>query len=110
MEKKTTGVDRARQFMPFAALRGFEELIREKERIPEKRRVLSEEDAAALSENLRKTEVGMMAKVRYYDGTGYRETVGMVSDIDFANRWLRIVKAAIRFDDISDIRIIEKEE
>lgn len=109
MEKKTTGVDRARQFMPFAALRGFEELIREQERKPEKRRVLSDEEATMLSEKLRKTEVGTMAEVRYYDGTGYRETVGMVSDIDFANRCLRIVKVAIRFDDISEIRKIENE-
>ncbi len=103
MEKKPSNPDRARQFMPFAALRGFEELIREQERKPEPRRTLSEEDAAALSRRLSQVERGNVVRVTHYDGNAYKTTVGMVSDIDFATRSLRIVKTVIRFDDISGI-------
>lgn len=103
MEKRKDKSDRARQFMPFAALRGFEELIREQERKPEPRKTLSEEDAAALSDRLLHTECGSMVRVTHYDGSAYKTTVGMVSDIDLATRTLRIVKTVIRFDDISEI-------
>lgn len=36
--------DRARQFMPFAALRGYEELIRECEKIKEPEKIFLEYD------------------------------------------------------------------
>ena len=104
MEKNEHRLDRARQFMPFAALRGFEELIREQTREPEARRTLTEEAAARLSDRLRSVDRGMLVQVTYYDGQAYRTTVGMVSDIDFAGRWLRVVKTGIRFDDIYEIR------
>lgn len=104
MEKNEHRLDRARQFMPFAALRGFEELIREQAREPEARRTLTEEAAARLSDRLRSVCRGMLVQVTYYDGQAYRTTVGMVSDIDFAGRRLRVVKTGIRFDDIYEIR------
>ena len=103
MEKKGNNAERARQFMPFAALRGFEELIREQERKPEPRRTLSEEDATVLSRKLAHIRRGMVVCVTHYDKTAYRTTIGMVSDIDFATRSLRIVMTLIRFDDISDV-------
>ena len=40
--------DRARQFMPFASLRGYYDFIREQERVKEPRRELSEDDAQEL--------------------------------------------------------------
>ena len=47
---KMTRSERARQFAPFAALRGFEDMIREVERtVKEPKRELTEERAAALS-------------------------------------------------------------
>ena len=44
--------DRARQFMPFASLRGYYDFIREQERVKEPRRELSEDDAQELSVSL----------------------------------------------------------
>ena len=40
--------DRAAQFMPFAALTGYYDLVRERERVSEPRREPSEEEAAAM--------------------------------------------------------------
>ena len=104
MEKNERNLDRARQFMPFAALRGFEELIREQSQEPVARRILTEEAAARLSEKLLSVSCGMMVQVTYYDGRTYRTVVGLVSDIDFAGRRLRVVKTEICFDDIDEIR------
>ena len=41
----SAGADRARQFMPFMALKGYFELCREQERCPAPRRELTEEEA-----------------------------------------------------------------
>ena len=40
--------DRARQFMPFAALRGYYDLVHAKEVVPEPRRPLADDEARAL--------------------------------------------------------------
>ena len=50
--EKSSKADRARQFMPFSALRGFEELIREVEHTPTPRRELSEYEAEILGKKL----------------------------------------------------------
>lgn len=107
--EKNSNADRARQFMPFAALRGFEELIRQQEVTPEARRELSEEEAARLSARLSGVERGMLVRVRHYRDGAYRDTVGMVSDIDFALRTLTVVRQVIRFADLYDIRQEETE-
>ena len=89
---------RAQQFMPFAALRGYYELIRERERIVQPKHELTEEEALVLS--------GKLSRVRitYYDGDAYATSCGMVSDIDVASRTITVVRTRIRFDDILDIR------
>ena len=55
--------DRAQQFMPFAALRGYYDLIRERERVVEPKRALSEEDELALSRAFARLERRRMARV-----------------------------------------------
>lgn len=42
--------DRARQFKPFAALKGYYDLLAERERVPEPCRVLTEEERRELSD------------------------------------------------------------
>ncbi len=107
MEKKEHDLNRARQFMPFAALRGFGDLIREQEQVPEARRTLTEEDAARLSRRLLALECGTMASVTYYNGRAYRTLVGMISEVDLVARRLRVVKTDIRFDDLYAIERTE---
>ena len=51
-------LDRARQFMPFDALKGLQEALREKEREIESRRELSEESLAELNEQLQRAKIG----------------------------------------------------
>ena len=101
--EKLSRAERARQFMPFAALRGFEELIREQGRTPSPRKELSEEDAERLSQNLRRVERGMLVEVVYYSNGGYVTQRGMVSDVDLTMRTLTVVKNRIPIDEIAEL-------
>lgn len=101
--EKNSKADRARQFMPFAALRGFEAMIREQTREVTPRRELSEYDAERLSKKMSAIEKGDMVCVTYYDHDAYVKMEGIVSDIDVPFRRLRVIKTVIPFDDIWDI-------
>lgn len=95
--------DRAQQFMPFAALRGYYDLIRERERIVQPRRELTEEEALELSQAFSQIKRREMVSVVYYDGEAYVTTRGLVTDIDIAARTLTVVRTPIPFDDILEL-------
>ena len=84
--------DRARQFMPFAALRGYYDLVHAKEAVPESRRPLSDDEARALDDLIANLDRGDVVRCRYYEGGGYREAEGAVSQIDVTFRDLWIVR------------------
>ena len=84
--------DRARQFMPFASLRGYYDFIREQERVKEPRRELSEDGAQELSDVLGKTARGIMLRVVFYDKDHYETAEGLVSEFDPVFRSLCIVR------------------
>ena len=108
--------ERAKQFMPFAALKGYYEVIRERQNIYEEKKELSEDEAKVLSEKIALLKKGMMIKITYYkvfteednfsiekNKGRYITLEGMVADIDDIFRILTIVKTKIPFDDILDI-------
>ena len=95
--------DRAGQFMPFAALRGFYDLIRERERVVVPKHEIAEDKAVELSEKMKLVERGMMVKVLYYSAGEYVSVEGIVSKIDLDFRKLTVVKTEIDLDDIWDI-------
>ncbi len=95
--------DRAKQFMPFAALKGYYELILEKEAEKQPRRTLSEEDSAVLSDKLKRLEKGQYVRVNYYNGRVYTTLSGKVTVVDYTYRAVRIGEKRIWFDDITDI-------
>lgn len=101
--------DRAKQFMPFAALRGYYELVQQKERVVEPRRDLSDEEAEVLSWRLNHVKKGMLVKVRYYREDAYENAQGVVTRINPEYRQLTIVKTRIPFDDILSIDAEELE-
>lgn len=109
--ERMSRAERARQFMPFAALRGFEKLIEAQSKEISPKRVLSEEQAARLSAKLSRLQRGVMVEVIYYAEDGYVTQRGLVSDIDIPMRTLTVVKKKISFEDLLDIRMetIEKE-
>lgn len=96
-------LNRAKQFMAFAALKGYDELIRERTVIPEPKRPLSEDRMEMLSKKLCSLKRGTMAEVEYFCGKGYTRIEGLVANVDATFRNLVIVRTRIPFDDIWDI-------
>lgn len=98
--------DRAAQFMPFAALRGYYDLLRQEERVPEPRHELTDEEAAGLSRAVAGVRKRQMVRVRYYDRDAYVELTGCVSHIDLAAREIWVVKTRIALDDIIALEVL----
>lgn len=94
---------RAKQFMPFASLKGYFDLIREEQRIKEPKKSLSEEGATVLSFKLNQVKKGILVKVTYYNVDAYETMEGIVSNFDDTFRNITVVKKMIPFDDILDI-------
>lgn len=96
--------DRARQFLPFDALKGFKEAIKKREKIKVDKIELSEDLAAELSYKLSQVKKGMIIKVIHYQDDEYIETFGMVSEFNETFGYLKIVIKKILFIDILDIK------
>lgn len=94
---------RAKQFMPFAPLKGFKEALREKEKVIVPKRVLTSDDIDNLNYKFPQLKKGMIVKVVYYSDCNYIELEGMVSKIDNYNKILTIVKTKIFYNEILDI-------
>lgn len=100
---KMSREDRAKQFMPFAALKGYEEALRQKEKIIVPRMELSEEYKEELDRKLRQIRKNDMVTVIYFHKNEYLKQTGMVSRIDETARLICIVNNKILFDDIFDV-------
>ncbi|MBM6675676.1 hypothetical protein H6A07_02800 [Olsenella uli] len=96
--------DRAAQFMPFAALSGYYDLVRECERVSEPRREPSEEEAGRISSELAAVRKGRLVRVTHYERDAYVTTEGIVTRVDPAARELTVVRTRIRFDDVWSVR------
>ena len=108
--KNDTKLDRAKIFLPFDALKGLREALKEKERILVDKKVLSIEEKEKISRKLIQIKKGMIIKVVYFENNEYVELEGMVSNIDFVYKKLIIVKKAIYFTDILKITSVDIKE
>ena len=106
MEKMSRS-DRAKQFMPFAALRGYGAELRGKEKVISERKELTDEQAEELSRAVSGLKKGDIVKVFYYSLNGYVEMSGAVSFIDPVRKILRVIKTEIAFFDIYSIEKTE---
>lgn len=98
--------ERARQFMPFDALKGFNEALREKEKEYEERRELSEEEINKISEKLKNLDKGNEVNIIYYFNKRYITENIVIKEINKLKQ--RIVtenEKNIRFDDVLRIEI-----
>jgi hypothetical protein len=96
--------NRAKQFMPFDALKGFREAVAEKEKIIVPKRDLSEEEKEELDRKLRQIEKKDIITVDFFQNREYVQLTGMVSRVDITSRILGIVNTKIAFDDIINLQ------
>ena len=92
--------DRAKQFMPFSALRGLRAALAEKERITVEKIELTEDKAEELNRQMAQIHVGSMISVIYYHDEEYVKLSGRVARLDTSSRILQIVNTKISFDDL----------
>ncbi len=97
---KMSASDRAKQFMPFSALKGLDEALREKERVIVEKTELSEESAEDIANTLNLIEKGTYVQVVYFADGEYISAEGMVTAFDKVFRRMTVVKTEIEFDDI----------
>ncbi len=101
--------DRAKQFLPFDAMKGLTEALREREErhARTERREIGEEQQEANSQVLARIEKGMRVEVQCY--RAFHDTVreGVVSRISLPYHFLLIEEDRIAFEDIYAIRILD---
>ena len=97
--------DRAKQFVPFAALKGLPEALSAKERITVDKIELSPEMAEELDRRMHLLQKGNIATVVYFHKNEYIKITGMVARIDTTCRLLQIVNTKINFEDIYEVTV-----
>lgn len=94
-------VSRAKQFLPFDALKGLQEALREKEIEHEEKIELSEETLSELNNKFNKIEKGSKVKIKFYKNNKYIEIIGIITDIDYIKKKIQVNEE--QYINISDI-------
>lgn len=96
-------IDRAKQFLPFDALKGLREELekREKEYAKCEKRELSEYEAEKLNEKIKKIN-DCFVKIKYYKNGEYVTVSGTVK-VNYSYRYLFVNEEKIFFSDILEI-------
>lgn len=92
---------RAKQFMPFAALKGYSDTLKRKEKVIVPQKEFFEEYQEEIDWKLKHISKNDIVTVVYFKKGEYITTTGMVSEID--TRFLTIVKEKIPIGNIFKI-------
>ncbi len=104
MRSRMDRQDRAKQFMPFAALKGHPEALREEETPYVPQAELSEEAKEELNGVLKQLQPGDFVTVEYYKNNGYREITGTVRKISKEGGYLLVEDTKIPFTRLYVVR------
>ena len=85
-------VARAKQFLPFDALKGLQEALREKEIEYEEKKYLSEYTLNELNNKFNQIDNGSFVKITFYKNGKYSEIKGRVTNIDYIKKKIQINK------------------
>lgn len=96
---------RAKQFMPFDALKGFKEAIRIIENKGSKKKTLSDDSVSYINNKLKQLHKNSNVTIKYYDGLDYIETSGLIKKVDNINKQIYVLNSKINFGDILDVEI-----
>ena len=97
--------ERAKQFMPFAALKGYEEALALQEKVVTHSITLTEAQREELDQRIKYVKTGTMLDLIYFDGLDFIKISGLVSRVDMDARLLKVVNTKIFFKDIYYISI-----
>ncbi len=102
---KMSPSDRAKQFLPFDAVKGLREALAKKEAelLFEERNILSEDSAEFLNEILPNLSVGDIVRVTFFENHAYRTMTGTLRKLPDALEILYLMEKEIAFADICEI-------
>ena len=98
-------IERAKQFLPFDALKGLREALREKEKIIVIPFTLSEDMENEINQTLINLKISDIVEVTHFSNHEYIVTTGIVSKKK--NDYFTIVKQDIYYKDILKIKNID---
>ncbi len=104
MRKAMERSERAKQFMPFAALEGLESSLYKRTQHPQERIILAEDAQTELDMRLRSLAIGERVLATHYMGMGYVETEGILRRIDPIDRSITVDELVIKLSALLDIR------
>lgn len=101
-------IDRAKQFLPFDAMKGLSEALRKKEeqRTRVERRVLDEGEIESISRALMRAEVGASVRICFYLDGHYVTIDGRVAKRSIEGKYLVIGEGKIFFEDILSLEVM----
>lgn len=99
-------IDRAVQFMPFDALKGFREELNKVEKIKESKKEFCDDYFGNLNEKINNLKIGDRVLIKHYYELEYIETIGIIRRIDKIYKKMYLVNCLIEFDDIIEIKIL----
>ena len=97
-----TRASRAQIFQSFDALKGFREILKEKEIVIVPKKILSEDDLAEVDYKVHQIKVGMIVKVTYYDNGQYVQIEEKVSKLNLDTKMIQIVKTKLDLKHVVD--------
>lgn len=94
--------DRAKQFLPFAAVKGLTEALEKKERalLRVERIVLSEAHTDELNQKIAQVKKGDIISITYYDENEYVQVTGTFLGINKVYKSVQLSTLEIQFEDI----------
>ncbi len=99
--------ERAKQFLPFAAVKGLPEALAKKERVAASKVEMTEELAMELDDKIRRVQLGSNVTVTYFFMDQYVQITGELIKLDSIYRTIQIDETIIEIDDISDLECDE---
>lgn len=104
---KMTLLQRAKQFMPFAALKGFQEMLEETAAYKEGRKRLSEEQLEELDRQLHSMVRGQRVRVVYYTRGQYHQVEGVLDAINHVHRTIKVQGQQIPLSQITKLSSLD---
>ena len=107
MKHRMSRLQRAKQFMPFAALKGFETLLSAVARPKEVRVELSEDQIDELNKILQTIHCGEWGRIVYYNKQRYTELIGAVDMISAQMQIISVQGIDIPFRYIKELNLYD---
>lgn len=90
--------DRAKQFLPFAALKGFEEAVIKRQKLDFEPVILGEDAAAELDAKIRALAKGDTVRIIYYANREFKEVRGRLKAVNETSGLLELEREKIEIN------------